>query len=81
MIKVDYRAHGPNWTLSVNDNGVGMPPESESKPGLGTSIVEALASQLNARVQVASASPGTAVSIIHSRLAAVASEQRADKAF
>lgn len=79
-IKVDYRAHGPNWTLSVNDNGVGMPAESEAKPGLGTSIVEALANQLNARVQVASASPGTAVSIIHTQLAAVASEPRADKA-
>jgi two-component sensor histidine kinase len=81
LIRVDYQAHGPNWTLSVNDNGIGMPPESEAKPGLGTSIVEALARQLNARVQVASASPGTAVSIIHTQLAAVASEQRADKAF
>ena len=67
--------------MSVNDNGVGMPKDTDVRPGLGTSIVEALAKQLNARVQVASASPGTAVSIIHTQLAAVASEQRADKAF
>lgn len=80
LIKVDYRAHGPNWTLSVHDNGIGMPAESEAKPGLGTSIVDALASQLGARVQVAGASPGTAVSIIHAQLAAVATGPRADKA-
>jgi two-component system, sensor histidine kinase PdtaS len=38
-------------------------------PGLGTSIIEALAKQLHARVQVADARPGTAVSIAHSSLA------------
>jgi len=58
-ITIDYRTHGPNWTLSVGDNGVGMPtPDAQSaKPGLGTSIVEALAKQLDAHVQLASASP------------------------
>src|SRR6185503_11546103 len=24
-IVVDYKSHGPNWTLSVSDNGIGMP--------------------------------------------------------
>ena len=72
MIKVDYRSHGPNWTLLVGDDGVGMPEESlQAKPGLGTSIVEALARQLRARVQVDDANPGTAVSIIHTQIAAV----------
>jgi len=71
-IIVDYQSHGPNWTLGVKDDGVGMPPDSASAtPGLGTSIVEALARQLHARVQVADASPGTAVSIIHTQIAAV----------
>ena len=40
-ITIDYRAHGPNWTLSASDDGVGMPLDSRSaKPGLGTSIIK-----------------------------------------
>ena len=43
-ILVDYQSQGPNWTLSVNDDGVGMPVgEDVATPGLGSSIVEALA--------------------------------------
>jgi two-component system, sensor histidine kinase PdtaS len=72
-VLVDYRSRGPNWTLSVSDNGVGMPPRSkETKGGLGTSLIEALAKQLEASVGVANAHPGTAVSIVHSPIAAVA---------
>jgi two-component sensor histidine kinase len=71
-IVVDYRSQGPNWTLSVNDDGVGMPQsEAGATAGLGTSIVEALARQLHARVKVADRNPGTAVSIVHAHLAAV----------
>jgi two-component sensor histidine kinase len=71
-IIVDYGSHGPNWTMSVTDNGLGMPADSEgAKPGLGTNIVEALAKRLDAKVQVASANPGTAVSIVHAQIAAV----------
>ncbi len=71
-ITVDYQSHGPNWTLAVNDDGVGMHPEGVgTTPGLGSSIVEALARQLHARVQVADTRPGTAVSIIHTQIAAV----------
>jgi two-component sensor histidine kinase len=62
-IKVDYQSKGTSWALSVADNGVGMPVEP-AKPGLGTSIVEALARQLNARVTVANAKPGTHVSVV-----------------
>jgi two-component sensor histidine kinase len=65
-IVVGYRSAGPAWTLSVADNGVGMPKDPASaKPGLGTSIVSALAQQLEARVQVVSTKPGTAVSVVH----------------
>lgn len=65
-IVVGYRSQGPDWTLSVSDNGVGMPMDSASaKPGLGTSIVDALANQLQARVQRSSVKPGYSVSIIH----------------
>jgi two-component sensor histidine kinase len=71
-ILVGYKAHGPNWTLSVRDDGVGMPEDPASaKAGLGTTIVETLAKQLKARVQVASANPGTLVSIVHTQIAAV----------
>jgi len=65
-ILVDYRSDGPAWTLSVRDTGVGMPRDhADAKPGLGTGIVEALARQLGATVEVAAADPGTRVSIIH----------------
>jgi two-component sensor histidine kinase len=74
-IAVDYHAHGPNWTLSVSDDGVGMSQtDPGAKAGLGTTIVEALARQLKARVQVADAHPGTLVSIIHAQLVAVDAE-------
>ena len=65
-IMVGYRSTGPAWTLSVRDDGVGMPKDcAGARPGLGTSIVAALAQQLQASVQVADAGPGTTVSIVH----------------
>ena len=65
-IAVDYRGSGGDWTLSIADNGVGMPKNADdAKPGLGTSIVEALANQLQAEVKVADGHPGTKVSIVH----------------
>jgi two-component sensor histidine kinase len=71
-IMVDYRSHGPNWTLSVGDDGVGMRSAgAPDTPGLGTSIVEALARQLHASVRVADKKPGTSVSIVHIQIAAV----------
>lgn len=81
VITVGYRTHGPNWTLSVADNGVGMPKDAESStPGLGTSIVEALARQLNAHVQVVGGHPGTTVSIVHSQISAVESDAMSGQA-
>ena len=78
-ISVDYLAHGPNWTLSVGDDGVGMPEDlASATPGLGTSIVEALARQLRARVQVADGRPGTVVSVIHTQIVAVEDEPEAE---
>ena len=76
-IVVSYHTKGPNWTLSVGDNGVGMPAPPNAKPGLGTSIVEALTRQLGARVQVASGHPGTIVSITHAHIAAVVDNAQA----
>jgi two-component sensor histidine kinase len=65
-IMVGYHSTGPAWTLSVGDDGVGMPKDAASAtPGLGTSIVSALAQQLHARVQIADTNPGTEVSVVH----------------
>jgi two-component sensor histidine kinase len=65
-ILVSYRSQGPDWTLAVSDNGVGMPKgPTPAKAGLGTSIVKALAKQLGAQVNLTDAHPGTSVSIEH----------------
>jgi two-component sensor histidine kinase len=65
-ITVTYKEEGGSWTLSVNDDGVGMPPDTaKAVAGLGTSIVQALARQLAATVHVADAHPGVFVSIAH----------------
>ena len=65
-ITVDYLSKGTGWTLTVRDDGIGMPGDHASaKPGLGTGIVEALSRQLDASVRVTDAGPGTTVSILH----------------
>jgi two-component sensor histidine kinase len=66
-IVVTYAATASNWKLSIADNGVGKPTEgpTATKPGLGTSIVNALAQQLDARVELASSTCGTVLSVIH----------------
>ena len=65
-IDVGYRSDPLSWALSVRDNGVGMPKDGASqKPGLGTSIVEALSKQLDADVTVSDAMPGVLVTLTH----------------
>jgi len=65
-IIVDYHADGQEWTLSVSDDGIGTTESlANAKPGLGTSIVQALARQLDATVDTEAAQPGTMVSITH----------------
>lgn len=74
-ITVDYNFHGPNWSLSVRDDGVGMPAGGAPvREGLGTSIVQALAKQLRASVTVIPERPGTKVSIEHMQIALVEDE-------
>jgi two-component sensor histidine kinase len=77
-ILVAYQGHTPNWTLSVTDDGVGMPTGSDTaKPGLGTSIVQALAKQLGATITVAAANPGTKVSIMYAHVPVLVSQSAA----
>jgi two-component sensor histidine kinase len=66
-VTVRYEVNGTDWKLSVSDNGVGRkgsdgPPV---KGGLGTSLVKALASQLDAQVATQSSSDGMTVSVAH----------------
>ena len=65
-IAIEYCSTGRDWALSVTDNGIGMPAGSDApKAGLGTGIVEALARNLRAEIQLSGAGPGTVVTISH----------------
>ena len=67
-IAVDYDVAEPNWRLTVSDNGIGRPAAGNLRvatPGLGTSIIEALAKQLDADVRISMVPQGTSVSITH----------------
>ena len=65
-IDVGFDGNETGWRLSVSDNGVGRRsnPARTGRVGLGTSIVEALARQLEARIEFSDEAPGTRVSII-----------------
>ena len=64
-ILVSYGVQDAGWRLSVSDNGLGSQGASGDVPhtGLGTSIVEALAHQLEATVEKTSGPEGTVVTI------------------
>ena len=68
-IVVAYDTSGSGWTLSIADNGVGKPHEGapDAKSGLGTSIVQALANDLDAKVEITSDQYGTTVSITRAK--------------
>jgi len=67
IVVVAYELAAPNWRLSVSDNGIGRPEGELDRtiPGLGTTIVEALAKQLDARTEIVTNTQGRTVSIIH----------------
>jgi two-component sensor histidine kinase len=66
-IIITYEIDGANWKLSVTDNGVGKPNGvfAQPKTGLGTGIVNALAQELNAKVETLAGTEGTTVSVTH----------------
>jgi chemotaxis protein methyltransferase CheR len=68
-IIVSYKVADTDWKLTVSDNGIGKSDPSISpkagEGGLGTSLVQALTKQLDAQLDIASDSHGTAVSITH----------------
>ena len=62
---MSYAVEGANWKPTVSDNGIGKAngPPSSKTGGLGTSLLQALAQELDA--QVANVITGTAISITH----------------
>jgi len=68
-VVVSYESAGGAWTLKVSDNGGGIGPKEvpgrRSRSGLGNSIVQALANQLAASVDIASSDAGTSVTVAH----------------
>jgi PAS domain S-box-containing protein len=66
-IVVSYKVAETDWKLAISDNGIGRPDQSVDgvKPGLGTSLVQSLAKQLDATVDIKSDAHGRAVSITH----------------
>jgi chemotaxis protein methyltransferase CheR len=79
-IAVGFAIAGTNWKLSVADNGIGAPVGvfAQAKSGLGTSIVNALAQQLEARVDVVSGPQGTSVLVTHATFAKMPDEAGRD---
>ena len=69
LIVVAYKATETSWRLAVSDNGSGTLEGhlklDKPSSGLGTIIVEALAKQLDARVEVVRNPKGTTASITH----------------
>jgi two-component sensor histidine kinase len=76
-VDVVYARDDQGWRLSVSDNGVG--PSAQAAPGerrgLGTSIVEALAQQLDGKVGREASGPGYSVSITRKRVASNAKRE------
>ena len=66
-VSVSYEINGTDWKLSVSDNGVGRVEHSgpPSKGGLGTSLVKALAQQLDAQVDIINGPTGMSISVTH----------------
>lgn len=67
VVTINFEVNEADWKLTVSDNGVGRRDNVDvrAKGGLGTSLVAALAHQLDAKVITASNSTGMSVSVAH----------------
>jgi two-component sensor histidine kinase len=65
-VLVTYEVDHGDWKLLVSDNGIGMPVNAAKKQlGLGTTLIRALAHQLEGEIATTSSSTGTTVSVAH----------------
>lgn len=63
-VVVGYEVKGDDWKLSVSDNGGGVKQNSVPKRvGLGTTLVQALAKQLEGKVETTTSGDGTTIAI------------------
>lgn len=69
QITVTYESKAGTWKLSIGDDGVGLKATASRGEGLGTSIIESLANQLNAKIDRVSTERGTVVSVTYPRAA------------
>ena len=65
LILVTYERDDADWKLVVSDNGVGKSEVINESPGLGMTIIGALAKQLGAKVEVSNSDAGLSVSLTH----------------
>jgi two-component sensor histidine kinase len=65
QVIIDYALTPLGWTLSVSDDGVGRPDPSTIRSGLGSSVIEALAQQLGAKVVADDTPPGARISVVN----------------
>lgn len=73
VVVVTYERNNSDWRLTVTDNGSGMTRDAgqTAKTGLGTSLVQALANQLDAKINITSTGAGTSVAITHATFSRV----------
>jgi two-component sensor histidine kinase len=67
QVIVSFDVNGSDWKLVVSDNGIGKSIETAATAGggLGSSLIKALAHQLDARVDIVSSPKGRSVAITH----------------
>jgi chemotaxis protein methyltransferase CheR len=69
LILVTYERDEADWKLVVSDNGGGKSELIDQNPGLGITIIGALAKQLGAKVETSSTDAGLSVSLTHATFA------------
>ena len=65
-ILVTYEVAASGWKLAVSDNGIGAAGADAGEPGLGTTIIQALAKQLGAQLDISSDDGGMKISVTRS---------------
>jgi chemotaxis protein methyltransferase CheR len=71
QVTVCFEVNGSDWKLVVSDNGVGKPikPAVTAGGGLGSSLIKALAHQLDAKIDIVSSPRGRSVAVWHATFA------------
>jgi chemotaxis protein methyltransferase CheR len=67
QVTVGFEVNGLDWKLVISDNGIGnaIGTTATAGGGLGSSLIKALAHQLDAKVDIVSSPKGRSVAITH----------------